>query len=127
MKWRLTPTDFRATVDQLARFGDRPTALARAVLVDGMSPALVGRQYGVTREAARRAASRVYHAWRERQGGELAAAIKSAEAMIEQAMRAQGLPDDWVPSVTTLPAQFAAVVRDVERHQLRKLQGEPPP
>lgn len=120
---RLSPSDFNVAIEQLQRIGERPAELAKAVLVDGLSPANAGRLYGVSRQAAQRAANKVYSAWVAESGGRVEAAVRTAESLLAEAMKAEGFPDNWVPTVAPLPKNIAAVVHDVERRQVRKLHG----
>jgi transposase-like protein len=58
---RLTAAEFTAAIDRLS-IAERPTAMARAVLVDGRMQSEVARTEGVSRNAVFLAVTRIWEA-----------------------------------------------------------------
>lgn len=78
--------------DRLAaatRLGDKARRMARAVLVEGVTPADAGKMHGATRQAARQAADRV----------------------LAEARAAAHMPDHWQPGTWILPPELVELVR----------------
>lgn len=71
------------------RMQERAISMARMVLVDGVKPAVVGRQFGVSRQAAQRAAARVVRAGK----------------------RSGGIPDKWETVTLTLSPEVIRIVK----------------
>lgn len=85
------------TVVKSTRMGERARDAARLILVDGISAAEAGRQVGITRQAATKAAQRV-------------------EAVIRSQ---RGIPDHWECVTVCVPPERAAEIREIEREAMR--------
>ncbi len=97
---RLTARQLDRLLMQPSRFSENTRAMARAILVDGKSPTVVGALHKVSRQAAHRAARKVYRAY----------------------LDAVDCPDGWKVVEVRLPAKLARQIQELEREQLALFQ-----
>ncbi len=102
---KLTARQYDRLLTQHTKFTDNTRAMARAVLVDGKSPTEVGELHKVTRQAAHRAAQKVYRAY----------------------LDAVDCPDGWQVLEVRLPAKLARQIKALEREQLALFERQATP
>lgn len=93
---RLTVRQLEQLLARPTKFSENTCAMARAILVDGKGPMEVGELHQVSRQAAHRAASKVYRAY----------------------LDAMDCPDGWQIVEVRLPEKLANQIKELEREQL---------
>lgn len=118
---RLNVEQFNQTTDSIQRLAERPRNAAYRVIVDGLLPNDVGKEFGISQQAVSKATKRVLTAWDELQGGELKSYESSYLKLLKKDMKKKGYPNDWEAVVTILPPDVARLVKSMEETQRKKI------
>lgn len=125
ISYRLSETDFERAASTLNRLADRPRQSAHQVLVEGQTLEEVATQQTISKEAVRKAVTRLLDAWKSLHFSELEAARSAATGMLRAAVDAgRDVPEGWEPVVVFLPRSMAKTVKNLELQQLQKSSGK---
>ncbi len=125
ISYRLSETDFERAASTLNRLAERPRQSAHQVLVEGQTLEEVATRQAISREAVRKAVTRLLDAWKSLHFSELEAVRSAATGMLRAAVDAgRDVPEGWEPVVVFLPRSMARTVQNLELQQLQKSSGK---
>lgn len=125
ISYRLSATDFERAAAALSRLAERPRRSAHKVLVEGLTLEDTAAQQDISKEAVRKAVTRLLGAWKGLHFSEVEAARSAATGMLRAALEAgRDVPEGWEPVVVFLPRSMARTVKNLELQQLQKSSGK---
>lgn len=125
ISYRLSETDFERAASTLNRLAERPRQSAHQVLVEGQTLEEVATRQAISREAVRKAVTRLLDAWKSLHFSELEAVRSAATGMLRAVVDAgRDVPEGWEPVVVFLPRSMARTVQNLELQQLQKSSGK---